>query len=161
MRYRPLDGYGFAHALAAHVAHDHPTQYTVVSLVPPGPRIAAHADAGGSSEHPVPERPLHVLAALAMRSMRVAGGDLAAILDGRVAVYLHGARLGDASSFIERVREQWTVQHRTMLRVESLAYPSDEPLRRALMKVDEPDPAGDGRADVATGGALSQSGCPM
>lgn len=147
IRYRPLDGEGFARALAAHVAHDHPTQYTVVSLARLGPRTATglnapwsagESDAEASRGQPLPQPTLRELAAQAMRSMRVAGGDLAAIVDGRVCVYLHGARLCDASPFIERVRERWSAEHRAALHVVSLAYPSDEPLLRALMKMDEP-----------------------
>ena len=122
IRYRPLDRDGFAHALAAHVANDQPTQYTVVTVVPArAPAIS------------MPTPALPSLADAVMRTMRVGSGDLAAVMDGRVCVYLHGARLGDASCFVARIRERWTASVGGDLDVASFGYPSDEPQLQALI----------------------------
>jgi KaiC/GvpD/RAD55 family RecA-like ATPase len=123
-RYHPLDREGFAHALATHVANDEPTQYTVVSLVP----------ARAPADRPTRESTLRALADAAIGSMRVGSGDLAAIMDDRVCVYLHGARLRDASPFVARIRERWSAAGRQAPRIESFGYPSDEPQLRVLMQ---------------------------
>ncbi len=142
VRRRPLDRDGFAQALAAHVAHDQPTQYTVVSLAP----------VPGGSARLQRASTLRQLATTAIGTMRVAGGDLVAMLDDRVCVYLHGARLRDGASFVERLRERWSAMHPDSLDVESFGYPSDEPLLRVFMTL--PDAGG------RTSGASSTSRRP-
>ncbi len=138
IRHRPLDRDGFAHALAAHVANDQPTQYTVVTLVPaPAPAVST----------PTPGLPS--LADAVMSTMRVGSGDLAAVMDSRVCVYLHGARLGDASPFVARIRERWAASVGGDLDVESFGYPSDEPQLRALIGRSERDTRADGVAPRA------------
>jgi len=112
----PLDHPAFAGALAAHVAHDHPAQYTVVSLAPA--RALRGTDDAAVS--------LAALADLVMRTARVGSGDLVGCTDARVVVYLHGARRGDASSFVERVRSAWPTRERGSVEVEFLTNPSGE-----------------------------------
>ena len=118
----PLARDDFAAALASHVSQDNPTQYTVVTLTP----TAAH---NGAS----PFESLDRLADLVMRSTRVRSGDLTAVIENRVAVYLHGARKDHASAFVERLRAQWTPQQRGSLKVESFPYPSGEPRLRSII----------------------------
>lgn len=119
----PLDRAAFAGALATHVAHDHPTQYTVVSLAP------ARASRGTDDAGAV----LAKLTEVVMRTARMASGDLVGCFDGRLAVYLHGARRGDASPFVDRVRGAWPARERGSIEVDFLSYPSDEPRLRTLM----------------------------
>jgi hypothetical protein len=119
---QPLDRAGLARAIAARITHDHPMQYALVTLYC----------------HKATAETLHELALIALGRMRVANGDLAAVLDDRVAVYLHGARLRDAGPFIERVRAQWARKHRAALSVESLAYPSDEVRLRTFLEIAQP-----------------------
>lgn len=119
-----LDRAAFAGALAAHVAHDHPTQYTVVSLAP------SRASRGNDDAGTVLAR----LGEVAMRTARIASGDLVGCFDGRLAVYLHGARRGDASPFVDRVRGAWPARERGSIDVDFLSYPSDEPRLRTLME---------------------------
>jgi hypothetical protein len=117
--FRPLGREEFSRALAAHVARDNPTQYAVVSLTVDD----SNADAR-----------IRDIAALAMRTMRASDGDLAAIADGRVLVYLHGARQRDVRPFVERVRRSWAEEAGSRpLRVEALSYPSDEPALRTML----------------------------
>jgi hypothetical protein len=121
---RPLDRGEFAAALAAHVAHDHPTQYTVVSMAPGQPVRGTEVTGAALAQ----------LVDVVMRTARIATGDLVACFDGRLAVYLHGARLGDAAPFVERVRGAWPARERKSIDVDFLSYPSDEPRLRTLME---------------------------
>jgi KaiC/GvpD/RAD55 family RecA-like ATPase/DNA-binding response OmpR family regulator len=124
---QPLGRDDFAAALASHVSHDNPTQYTVVTLrVNPD---ATHTTFGASA--------LGVLVDLVMRSSRSRSGDLTAVIDNRVAVYLHGARQSQADSFVARVRELWAMRHRASLRVETFPYPSGEPKLRTIFEMAE------------------------
>ncbi|GAC1646960.1 MAG: hypothetical protein NVS4B3_00260 [Gemmatimonadaceae bacterium] len=117
---RPLDGEELSRALAVHIARDRPVQYTVVSLRPGNGRDAAT---------------LRMLADAAMRSMRIAGGDLAALTDERVIVYLHGVRAREAEPYAKRVRATWTELSPVPLDIDFLVYPSDEPKLRTLMEL--------------------------
>lgn len=60
---------------------------------------------------------LDELARLALRSLRLAGGDLAALAPGAVVVYLRDARRRDTNSFVDRIRGEWSRQGRSALRV--------------------------------------------
>ena len=122
---QPLGRDDFAAALASHVSHDNPTQYTVVTLaVNPD---ASHTTFGSSA--------LGVLVDLVMRNSRSRSGDLTAVIDNRVAVYLHGARQSQADSFVARVRALWVNRHRASLRVETFPYPSGEPKLRTIFEM--------------------------
>jgi KaiC/GvpD/RAD55 family RecA-like ATPase len=63
------------------------------------------------------------LAQLALRSIRLGAGDLAARADGTVSVFLRGARRRDTNSFVDRVRTDWTRQARGPLRVAVRHHP--------------------------------------
>ncbi len=115
----------FAAALASHVAHDHPTQYTVVTLVP-------DVHTGDRASRAIS---LRDLTDLVLRSSRAGSGDLTAVIDDRVAVYLHGTRQDDAAVFINRVRTAWKARRGGSLQVESTPYPSGEPTLRAGIEV--------------------------
>jgi KaiC/GvpD/RAD55 family RecA-like ATPase/DNA-binding response OmpR family regulator len=122
-----LDRDEFARALADHVAHDNPTQYTVVTL-------AVNPDATDTTFR---STGLRVLLDLVMRSSRSRSGDLTALIEDRVAIYLHGARQPQADSFVARIRGLWAVRHRASLRVETFPYPSGEPKLRTIFELAE------------------------
>lgn len=122
--FKPLAQEEFAAALASHVAHDHPTQYTVVTLTPD-----FVSDDRGSGPNVMRD-----LAELVLRSSRASSGDLTAIIEGKVAVYLHGTRQDDAAVFIERVRASWKARRGGSIKVESTSYPSGEPMLRTRME---------------------------
>ena len=115
--FKPLTGQEFAAALATHVAHDHPTQYSVVTF---GSDTTSGLAAGQSHSG-------RELADLVLRACRARSGDLVAIIDNRVAVYLHGTREDDAAVFIDRVRSAWKSRRGGSLHVELTPYPSGEP----------------------------------
>ena len=121
----PLTRDGFAAALASHVSQDNPTQYTVVTLAPNPARASGRP----------PSESLDQLVDLVMRSNRIRSGDLTAVIDNSVAVYLHGARNDHAAVFVDRVRAQWTARQHGSLKVESFPYPSGEPKLRTFIEV--------------------------
>ena len=83
-----LDAERFSAALRERAAHDDAVPFAVVRLTIPDGDAAA----------------LRALGALALGGMRVATGDLAALLDDGVAVYLHGAGRRDVAPFLDRLR---------------------------------------------------------
>jgi hypothetical protein len=93
-----LDESRFAAALAAGAAHDATEPGSVVELVVDG---EAFDD----------------LTQLVLRSMRAGAGDLAARVGDVLLVYLHGARRRDTSSFVERIRTDWSRRPRSPLRI--------------------------------------------
>lgn len=112
-----LDGDRFARAIAIHTAHDDAVPFAIVRL---------------STAHASPET-LRSLGTLALSSMRAATGDLAALLDDGVAVYLHAARRREVAPFLERVRGRWTSTDDT-LRIESACFPSELARLRQLVE---------------------------
>lgn len=72
-----------------------------------------------------PERPAEAkeLASLVLGMLRLDGGDLAAVADGAVAVYLHAARRKDVAPFVDRVRTRWRMLGRGEITADVAAYP--------------------------------------
>ena len=126
--HRPLSRDEFASALASHVAHDNPTQYTVVTFAPSLDRT------NGAAVY----LPLRHLSDVVMRASRMHSGDLTAVIDDRVAVYLHGAQQEQAAAFADRVQKVWAGRRRGALNVESFPYPSGEPKLRTMFEVSAP-----------------------
>jgi KaiC/GvpD/RAD55 family RecA-like ATPase/DNA-binding response OmpR family regulator len=122
--FKPLSRDDFAAALASHVSQDNPTQYTVVTFTLDRQAVTGTPPSKSTAE----------LSDLVMRSNRVRSGDLTAVIENRVAVYLHGARQDDAAAFVDRVRARWTGRGRGSLNVESFPYPSGEPKLRAMIE---------------------------
>jgi len=110
-----LDRERFARAIALHTTHDDATPFAIVRLV------AASADE------------LPSLGDVAVRCMRSSSGDLAALLDDAVAVYLHGARRRDVAPFVDRVRAQWPAARGT-LRAEAASFPGELARLRQLVE---------------------------
>jgi KaiC/GvpD/RAD55 family RecA-like ATPase/DNA-binding response OmpR family regulator len=126
--YKPLSRDEFASALASHVSRDNPTQYTVVTFTP------THDDVNGVAAYV----PLRQLSDAVMRATRVKSGDLTAVIDNCVAVYLHGAQQDQAAAFADRVKRVWSGKHRASLKVESFPYPSGEPKLRTMFEASAP-----------------------
>ena len=120
----PLSRDEFASALASHVSQDNPTQYTVVTFAP------MQAGTPGTSEF----LPLRYLSDVVMRASRIRSGDLTAVIDDCVAVYLHGAHQDQAAAFADRVKKVWAGRRRGALRIESFPYPSGEPRLRTMFE---------------------------
>jgi len=112
-----LDAEGFSAALRERAAHDDAVPFAVVRLT------TQSGDAGA----------LRSLAALVLGGMRLAGGDLAALLDDSVAVYLHGAGRRDVAPFVDRLRGRRPVGA-PPLRATSAYFPSDGAAVRQLVE---------------------------
>jgi hypothetical protein len=125
--HKPLSRDEFASALASHVSQDNPIQYTVVTF-------ALSEEAGNGMS---PHVPLNHLSDVVIRASRIRNGDLTAIIDDCVAVYLHGAQENQAAVFAERVQKVWAGRRRAPLRIESFPYPSGEPELRTMFEVSE------------------------
>jgi KaiC/GvpD/RAD55 family RecA-like ATPase len=121
----PLSRDEFASALASHVSQDNPTQYTVVTFAP------SHQATNGVAEF----LPLRHLSDVVMRASRMRSGDLTAVIDDRVAIYLHGAQQYGAAAFADRVKKVWARRRHGPLAIEAFPYPSGEPTLRAMFEV--------------------------
>jgi len=121
----PLSRDEFASALASHVSQDNPTQYTVVTFAP------SQQATNGVSE----SVPLRHLSDVVMRASRMRSGDLTAVIDDRVAIYLHGAQQDQAAAFADRVKKVWARRRHGPLTIETFPYPSGEPTLRTMFEV--------------------------
>jgi KaiC/GvpD/RAD55 family RecA-like ATPase/DNA-binding response OmpR family regulator len=121
----PLSRDEFASALASHVSRDNPTQYTVVTFAP------IQQDKPGTPVF----LSLRHLSDVVMRASRIRSGDLTAVIDDCVVVYLHGAHQDQAAAFADRVKKVWAGRRRGSLRIESFPYPSGEPKLRTMFEV--------------------------
>lgn len=99
----PMDGAAFAREMAAMAASGRVDHGTVLD-------VATGDDT-------------MLLAQAALRAVRLGGGDLVAVTDGAVAVYLHEARRRDTNAFVERLRADWARLDRGPLRVTVRAHP--------------------------------------
>ena len=112
-----LDAERFAAALRERAAHDDAVPFAVVRLTVPEAEVAA----------------VHALGGLVLSTMRIATGDLAAIIDESVAVYLHGAGRRDVPPFVDRLRGR-RAAGAPPLRVASAYFPSDGAAVRQLVE---------------------------
>jgi hypothetical protein len=112
-----LDRDRFAAALQARSAHDDAVPFTVVRLT--------------TAEDEATER--RAVGTLALSVMRVASGDLAALLDDGVAIYLHGAGRRDAAPFLDRLRARRPAGA-PPLRVDMASFPVDGAAVRQLVE---------------------------
>ena len=111
----PFDGDGFREAVRAHVTGDRVPFFTIVT---------ARAGSGDAS----------ALAQVALRTMRVDGGDLVGLDGDELAVYLHSARRKDVTPFVERLRDEWRRAGHGELATEAISYPADEQRVHALIE---------------------------
>ena len=115
-----LDGERLARAISAQTARDDATPFALLRFT------AAPAD-------------LDALGDVALRSMRIATGDLAARVGEAIVVYLHGARRRDIAPFLERVRERYVIgegkgETDGAFVAESACYPADTEQVRQLVE---------------------------
>lgn len=106
-RFAPLDGDAFRDAIKAHVTGDRVPFFTIVRAR-------------------VPDQDARALSEVAIRTMRVDGGDLAGVDGPELSVYLHSARRKDVSPFVERLRDEWRRIGKGELEVDTMSYPADE-----------------------------------
>jgi KaiC/GvpD/RAD55 family RecA-like ATPase len=111
-----LDRERFAEALRVRTGHDDAVPFTILRLT---------TEPAGIDE-------LRALGALVLAGMRAGTGDLAALLDDAIAVYLHGARHRDVAPFLDRLRGR-REPHAPALRVASACYPAESAAMRQLV----------------------------
>jgi KaiC/GvpD/RAD55 family RecA-like ATPase/CheY-like chemotaxis protein len=112
-----LDRERFVVALQTRSAHDDAVPFTVLRLTIPESSAADRRTTG----------------AIVLSAMRTASGDLAALVDDAVVVYLHGAARRDAAPFLERVRSRRGAGS-APLRVEMASFPADGAAVRQLLE---------------------------
>lgn len=112
-----LDRERFRSALQTHSAHDDAVPFTVVRLT---------TQDGNAAER-------RAIGALVLGVMRIASGDLAALLDDGIAVYLHGAGRRDVAPFVDRLRARRAVGA-PALRVDAASFPADGAAVRQLVE---------------------------
>lgn len=112
-----LDRDRFGSALQTRSAHDDAVPFTVLRLTIP--------ESTGAERR--------AIGTLVLATMRVASGDLAAIVDDAIVVYLHGAARRDAAPFLERVRSRRGVGS-PQLRVAMASFPTDGVAVRQLLE---------------------------
>lgn len=112
-----LDRDRFVVALQTRSAHDDAVPFTVLRLTIP--------DSSAEDRR--------AFGAVVLSAMRAASGDLAALVDDAVLVYLHGAARRDAAPLLERVRSRRGVGS-TPLRVEMASFPADGAAVRQLLE---------------------------
>lgn len=110
----PFDGSAFLGAVRTHLAQDRLPFFTLVTLTP--------------------SKGQRQLADLALKSIRVDGGDLAGISDKNVLLYLHSARRKDIPPFVERLKDEWRRAGNGDLQTDVAAYPTDEERIRSLVE---------------------------
>jgi DNA-binding response OmpR family regulator len=111
-----LDRERFTEALRARTAHDDTVPFTLLRLT---------IEPGDAAE-------LRALGALVLGGMRARTGDLAALADDAIAVYLHGAGRRDIAPFLERVRASRAADA-PALRIVSACYPAESAAVRQLV----------------------------
>lgn len=107
----------FAAALKTRSAHDDAVPFTVLRLT--------------TQERAAVDR--RAIGTVVLGSMRAASGDLAALVDDAIVVYLHGAARRDAAPFLERVRARRGVGS-PPLQVEMASFPADGAAVRQLLE---------------------------
>jgi KaiC/GvpD/RAD55 family RecA-like ATPase len=111
-----LDRERFTEALRVRTAHDDTVPFTLLRL----------------TIDPMDGAELRVLGALVLAGMRANTGDLAALADDAIAVYLHGAGRRDIAPFIDRLRARRAADAPAM-RVVSACYPAESAAVRQLV----------------------------
>jgi KaiC/GvpD/RAD55 family RecA-like ATPase len=112
-----LDRDRFVVALQTRSAHDDAVPFTVLRLT-----IAESSAADRRA-----------IGVIVLSAMRATSGDLAALVDDAVLVYLHGAARRDAAPFLERVRSRRGVGS-APLRVDMASFPADGAAVRHLVE---------------------------
>jgi circadian clock protein KaiC len=110
----PFDGPGFRAAVQSVTALDPLAFFSVlVVTAPPGE--------------------LTNLAAVTLRTVRAVNGDLVAVVNNQVLIYLHGTGRKHAPCFADRLRSNWENEGQGELIVDYVAYPTEQERLRSLL----------------------------
>jgi len=109
-----FDRAGFNAAVSDIIADDPRALFALVAITPP-PGL------------------LNPLGGVSLRTVRAVNGDLVAVTENQVLIYLHGTGRKHARYFVERLRENWKNAGAGELVVDVLGYPADHDRIRALL----------------------------
>lgn len=110
----PFDGIAFRAALQSAMAGDPRAPFSVVALTPPPGELPS-------------------LTSVSMDTVRAVNGDLVAVANNQVLIYLHGTGRKHAPCFVDRLRDRWQqVGHGEPI-VDIVAYPGDQDRIRSLL----------------------------
>ena len=109
-----FDRAGFNAAISDIVADD-PRALFAITVITPPPGL------------------LGPLAGVSLRTVRAVNGDLVAVTENQVMIYLHGTGRKHARYFVERLRENWKNAGAGELVVDVLGYPADHDRIRTLL----------------------------
>jgi len=109
-----FDRAGFNAAISDIIADDPRALFALVAITPP-PGL------------------LGPLGGVSLRTVRAVNGDLVAVTESQVLIYLHGTGRKHARYFVERLRENWKNAGAGELVVDVLGYPADHDRIRMLL----------------------------
>jgi len=109
-----FDRAGFSAAISDIIADDPRALFALVAITPP-PGL------------------LGPLGGVSLRTVRAVNGDLVAVTESQVLIYLHGTGRKHARYFVERLRENWKNAGAGELVVDVLGYPADHDRIRMLL----------------------------
>jgi len=110
----PFDAPGFRAAIQSILAADSRSMFSIVVLTtPPG-----ELDRAGD---------------VVLRTVRAVNGDLVAVANNQVLIYLHATGRKHAPYFVQRLRDTWQNVGHGELIVDTLGYPGDQERIRTLL----------------------------
>lgn len=109
-----FDRHGFQAAVSDIIADDPRALFAIVAITPPPGLIGP-------------------LAGVSLRTVRAVNGDLVAVTENQVLIYLHGTGRKHARYFVERLTENWKNAGAGELVVDVLGYPADHDRIRMLL----------------------------
>ena len=110
----PFDAPGFRSAIQSILAADARSMFSIVALTTPPGELEKVGDA-------------------VLRTVRTVNGDLVAIANNQVLIYLHRTGRKHAPYFVQRLRDTWQNVGHGELIVDVLGYPGDQERIRTLL----------------------------
>jgi len=110
----PFDAPGFRAAIQSILAADSRSMFSIVALTTPPGELDRVAD-------------------VVLRTVRAVNGDLVAVANNQVLIYLHATGRKHAPYFVQRLRDTWQNVGHGELIVDILGYPGDQERIRTLL----------------------------
>jgi len=110
----PFDAPGFRGAIQSILAADSRSMFSIVALTTPPGELERVGD-------------------VVLRTVRAVNGDLVAVANNQVFIYLHATGRKHAPYFVQRLRDSWQNVGHGELIVDVLGYPGDQERIRTLL----------------------------
>jgi len=110
----PFDAAGFRGAIQSILAADSRSMFSIVVLTTPPGELERVGD-------------------VVLRTVRAVNGDLVAVANNQVLIYLHATGRKHAPYFVQRLRDTWQNVGQGELIVDTLGYPGDQERIRTLL----------------------------